>query len=97
VISLAHLTGKYGIQNPLDVSLEGTEITTLEADKMVQTFQEKKSMKSAEFANFPSCNEIISDSKHPAESSHLSNYYNWLSTRHLVRNPFINSLTNQRH
>jgi hypothetical protein len=80
VISLAHLTDKFGIQNSLDVSLQGKEITILEADKMVQTFQEKKSVKSAEFANFSSCNQIISDSTHPAENSHLNNYYKWLST-----------------
>jgi hypothetical protein len=61
---------------------------------MVQTFQEK-SVKSAEFASFSSCNEIAWDSAHPAENSHLSTYYNWLSTWHLVRNRFINSITNQ--
>jgi hypothetical protein len=57
VISLVHLTNKSGIKNSLNVSLHGTEITILQADKMVQTFQEK-SVKSAEFASFSSCNEI---------------------------------------
>jgi hypothetical protein len=64
----------------MNVSLQGTKITILDGEQMVQTFHEKKSVKSAEFENFSSCNEITSDSLHPAENSYLSNYYNWLSS-----------------
>jgi hypothetical protein len=41
VIPLADLTGMFGIQNSLHVSLQCTEIIIMSAEERIQTFQKK--------------------------------------------------------
>jgi hypothetical protein len=67
VISLAYFTDVFVLLNSLNMSLQGTEVTILEAEEKVYSFQEKlplwgRTVKSRNFANVTFCDKIASNS-----------------------------------
>jgi hypothetical protein len=69
---LTYLADVFGILNSLNISLQGKEVTMLEAEGKVQSFQEKlallgRNVKSRNIADFCLFDKFTSDSVHPVE------------------------------
>jgi hypothetical protein len=74
--SLGYLANVSGIPNSLNFSLQGTDVTILEAKEKVVSFQGnlalcERRVKSGNFANFPFFYEIASDLVPPVEPRSL--------------------------